>query len=167
MTSEGQGRREGMDKILVPLDFSEVTLDVLEHASLLARSLPAKLWLIHVGRPEPDFVGYGSGPQTVRDQVASKLREEHCRTKQVAEKLRRSGLDVTALCPQGATVKTILHEAEKLDVDQIVLGSHGRGALYRALLGSVSRGVLRQATCPVMIIPAKGKSGCASTLPSH
>ena len=141
--------------ILVPLDFSEVTLEVIDQASLLARSLDAKLWLIHVATPEPEFIGYETGPQTVRDRVALELRQEHRSTQQVAEKLRRSGLDVTALCPQGATVRTILQEAEKLDVDLIVMGSHGRGALHRALLGSVSEGVLHKATCPVMIIPVK------------
>ena len=141
--------------ILVPLDFSEVTLEVIDQASLLARSLDAKLWLIHVATPEPEFIGYETGPQTVRDRVALELRQEHRSTQQVAEKLRRSGLDVTALCPQGATVRTILQEAEKLDADLIVMGSHGRGALHRALLGSVSEGVLHKATCPVMIIPVK------------
>jgi nucleotide-binding universal stress UspA family protein len=55
-----------MDNILVPLDFQEATLDVLDHASLLAQSLSAKLWLVHVGDPDPDFVGYGVGPQSVR-----------------------------------------------------------------------------------------------------
>ena len=148
-----------MKEILVPLDFSDVTVEVIELASLLARSLQAKLWLIHVGRPEPDFVGYEAGPQTVRDQMASELRDEHRRAQQLAEKLRRSELDVTALCPQGATVKTILREAEKLDVDLILMGSHRHGAVYRALFGSVSKGVLHKATCPVVIVPAEHESG--------
>ena len=142
-----------MDGILVPLDFSEISMEVIAWARRLAESLPAKLWLIHVGDPEPDFVGYAAGPDTVRSQVATKLREEHRRTQQIAEQLRRSGLDATALCPQGATVKTILHEAEKLDITLILMGSHGRGALYRSVLGSVSEGVLHKATCPVMIVP--------------
>ncbi len=141
-----------MDNILIPLDFSETTLEVLDRASLLARSFSAKLWLIHVAPPEPDFVGYGAGPQTVRDQVASELRDEHRRTQQVAEKLRRSGLAATALCPQGATVKTILHEAEKLEVDLIVMGSRGHGKLRGLLLGSQSQKVLQHAPCPVMIV---------------
>ena len=144
-----------MDNILVALDFSKVTVQVIEHATLLARKLSAKLWLIHAGAPEPDFIGYDSGPQTVRDSVAGDLREDHRRTQQVAEKLRRSGLEATALCPQGPTVATILREAEKLHADLIVIGSHGRGALHRALLGSVSEGVLRKAECPVLIVPAR------------
>ena len=148
-----------MANIVVAIDFSPVTDQVIEHASLLARSLSAKLWLIHAGQPEPDFIGYDSGPQTVRDQVAGDLREEHRRTQQAAEKLRSSGIDATALCPQGSTVETILHEAEKLDADLIVIGSHGHGAIHRVLLGSVSEGVLRKAACPVMIVPAQSNDG--------
>ncbi len=143
-----------MYKILVPLDFSDAMQGVIDHASLLARSLPAKLWLIHVGSPEPDFVGYHEvGPKAERDRVAAELRGERLRTQQLAEELRSSGLDVTALGPQGATVETILQEAEELDVDLIVLGSHGRGAVYRALLGSVSEGVLHRSDVPVLIVP--------------
>ncbi len=148
-----------MYKILVPLDFSEVMQAVTDHASLLARSLPAKLWLIHVGSPEPDFIGYEVGPKAERDWMAAELRDERLRTQQLAEELRSSGLDVTALGPQGATVETILQEAEELDVDLIVLGSHGRGAVYRALLGSVSEGVLHKAHCPVTILPSERRSG--------
>jgi nucleotide-binding universal stress UspA family protein len=144
-----------VENILVALDFSEVTVEVIKHASQLGRALSAKLWLVHAGEPEPAFIGYESGPQTVRDAVAGDLREDHRRTQQVAEKLRRSGLEATALCPQGSTVETILREAEKLHADLIVMGSHGRGAVYRALLGSVSEGVLRKAACPVLIVPAR------------
>jgi len=156
MTSDAQ-EQQSILNILVPLDFSEVTVELLDYASMLARSLQAKLWLIHVGSPEPDFIGYEKSSGHFRDQFAEELREEHLRTQQVAEKLRRSGLDATALCPQGATVEVILREAEKLNADLIVLGSHGRGAIYRALLGSVSEGVLRKSPCPVMIVPGERK----------
>ena len=73
-----------MDNILVGLDFSDVPVEVIDRVSEFARALSAKLWLSHVGSPEPDFVGYKAGPQTVRDQVALELRDEHRRTQQVA-----------------------------------------------------------------------------------
>lgn len=148
-----------MEKILVALDFSEVTVDVLERGSRLARALPAKLWLVNVGSPEVGDPGAGRRRRRDRERVTLQLSDEHRRTQQAAQKLRRSGLDVTALCRHGAPVKTILHEAEELGADLIILGSHGRSALYRSLLGSVSEGVLRRAPCPVMIVPAEGERG--------
>jgi nucleotide-binding universal stress UspA family protein len=68
---------------------------------------------------------------------------------------RERGIDVTPLLIQGPTIGTILREAGKLDVDLIVLGSHGRGAALRALLGSTSEGVLHKAEVPVLIVPTR------------
>jgi len=139
--------------IMVPIDFSPSTPSVIATAGALSRAFGAKLWLVHVAPPDPDFVGYEVGPQTVRDQVARHLRDEHRQLQSEAEKMREAGIDVVALMLQGQTVETILSEAERLCADYIVMGSHGRGALLRRLVGSVSEGVLRGAPCPVTILP--------------
>ena len=147
-----------MRNILVALDFSTGTGAVITVASELVRALAADCWLLHVAAPDPEFVGYEVGPQSVRDQVATEMRGEHRELHEHAERMRAGGLRVTALQVQGPTVEKILHEAQRLQVDLIVIGSHGHGVLHRALLGSVSEGVLRGATCPVLIVPA-GKDG--------
>jgi nucleotide-binding universal stress UspA family protein len=143
-----------MRNILAAVDFSEISQQVLGRASLLAESLGARLWLIHVAAPEPDFVGYEAGPPGVRDQVAKHLREDDHRLQLIAEGSPERGVDTTALLVQGPTVETILKEAGKLEADLIVLGSHGRGAAPRALLGSTSEGVLHETDVPVLIVPA-------------
>ncbi|MEA3243534.1 MAG: universal stress protein, partial [Pseudomonadota bacterium] len=53
----------------------------------------------------------------------------------------------------GATAETILKKASELDVDMIVVGSHGRGAMYQLLVGSVSEGILHNSRCPVLVVP--------------
>jgi nucleotide-binding universal stress UspA family protein len=143
-----------MKQVLVALDFSEVTEEVVERAAVLAESLGARLWMIHAAAPEPDFVGYDAGPEGVRDRVAEHLREEHRDLQARAETLRERGIDARALLVQGPTVEVILREAEKLGAELIVLGSHGHGAVFRALLGSTSEGVLHKAQVPVLIVPA-------------
>ena len=143
-----------MEKVLVPIDFSDHTPAVLRAASELASALNAKLWLVHIADPEPDFVGYDAGPEGVRDRVAEHLREEHRDLQARAETLRERGIDARALLVQGPTVEVILREAEKLGAELIVLGSHGHGAVFRALLGSTSEGVLHKAQVPVLIVPA-------------
>jgi len=148
-------RRQGrMKNIAVAIDFSAVTGAVVEQAALLARAFRAHLWLIHVAAPEPEFVGYEPGPQTVRDQRALELRVEHRSLQALTERLRAEEIEATALLIPGPTVETILHEAEKTKADVIVLGSHGHGFLRRALLGSVSEGVLHDARRPVLIVPS-------------
>lgn len=144
-----------MRAVLVPVDFSEATDAVIAWAAGLAEALGGRLWLLHVAAPDPDFVGFEAGPDVVRDQRASELREEHRDLQGRAEVLRARGLDATALLVEGPTVEKILDEAERLGADLVVMGSHGRGALTRALLGSVSEGVLRGARCPVTILPGR------------
>jgi len=146
-----------MKNILAAVDFSEVTYAVIDRAGLLARSLGCHLWLIHAAEPDPDFVGWEPGPPGVRDQVARHLREEHRQLQTLAAEQREAGVDTTALLVQGPTVATILGEARKLDADLIVVGSHGRGAMYRVLLGSTSEGVLHKAHVPVLIVPSSAR----------
>jgi nucleotide-binding universal stress UspA family protein len=140
-----------MKNLAVAIDFSEVTGAVVEQAALLARALRAHLWLIHVAA-EPDL--YEAGPRTVRDRRALELRVEHRSLQALTERLRAEKIEATALLVSGPTVETILREAEKTKADLIVLGSHGHGFLRRALLGSVSEGVLHDARRPVLIVPS-------------
>src|SRR5262249_10947111 len=144
-----------MKTVVVPIDFSPVTADVVERAAELGKAFGAAVWLIYVAAPDPEFVGYEAGPSTVRDQVAHEMRDTHRRVQDEADRLRAGGVDATALQVQGSTVETILHEAERLHADVIVLGSHGHGALHRALLGSISEGVLHRAACPVLVVPSR------------
>lgn len=148
-----------MKTILVPVDFSPVTVAVIAQAAELADAFASTLWLVHVAAPDPDFVGHQAGPSNVRQQVAHELRNIHRRLQEHAQVLRERGLNATALQVQGAIADTILQEAERLGVDLIVLGSHGHGTLRRALLGSVSERVLHQTTCPVLIVPAGRRAG--------
>lgn len=144
-----------MTQVLAAVDFSEVTPAVIDQAVELTRSLRGELTLLHVAAPEPDFVGYEVGPQTVRDARAHELRQEHRRLQERAAALTHAGVPTQARLVEGSTVDTILHEAERLDARLIVIGSHGHGAWYQALVGSVSAGVVKASERPVLIVPAR------------
>ena len=143
-----------MKTILAAVDFSPVATDVVARAAELAKAFGATLWLVHVAAPDPDFVGYDSGPQSVRRTVAAELHDVHRRLQELSAELRTTGLECTGLLVQGSTQETIVREAERLEADLIVLGSHGYGAIRRALLGSVSEYVLHHAHRPLLILPA-------------
>jgi nucleotide-binding universal stress UspA family protein len=144
-------------KILVGVDLSEATEIIVKKVGDIAKALSAKVWLLHVVKPEPaDFYNEGHAPESVqsfRDSLAKRFSDEHRHIQETAEQLRKAGLDTTALVVQGAEVETMLKEASKLDIDMIVVGSHGRGAMYQLLLGSVSEEVLHKSECPVLVIP--------------
>lgn len=140
-------------RLLAALDFSDVTEQVLDQAAALADAFSAELTLLHVAAPDPDFVGYEAGPDTVRDTRAGELRGEHRKLQEFADGLRERGIPTRALLIQGPTIEKILDEAARTAAGTIVIGSHGHGALRRVLLGSVSEGVVRGATCPVHVVP--------------
>ncbi len=144
-----------MKNILVPVDFSDVSERVTDAAARFARAFHARLILLHVAPPEPEFIGYEPGPPSVRSSVARELVEEHKRIHKLDHELERKGLTVTSLVIQGYAVEKILAEAEKFEADLIVMGSHGHGAIRNLLVGSVTEGVMRKAKCPVLVIPRR------------
>src|SRR5918994_899205 len=116
--------------ILAAIDFSGFTEPILGAVQRIAAAAPeTRVWLLHVAEPDPSFVGYDAGPSVVRDQVAAEYRREHQKLQACAERLRRNGAEVSALLIQGAIVDTILTEAVRLDVQLIVMGLHGYGAI--------------------------------------
>ncbi len=140
-------------KVLAALDLARTTPDVLREARIWARRLSAELILIHVADPDPDFIGYGAGPESVRLAVAHKFTRAHQRLEALSVELRKEGLDATALLLQGATAETILREADRLSADVVLMGTRARGAVRELFVGSVSKEVLRQSTRPVLLIP--------------
>lgn len=143
-----------MKTILVPVDFSDATLPVVDTAALYARAFGASLILLHVAEPDPDFVGFEPGPMSVRQAVARDFRKERARLEEL--KARCGLAEVLTLDVQGPSVAKILEEAQRHDAGLIVMGSHGHGAIYELLVGSVTHGVLKGAPCPVLVVPAQG-----------
>lgn len=143
-----------MKTILAAVDFSDVTDAVLNHAAALAEAFGAKVYVIHVAAPEPSFVTYAPGPQHERDFRADELRDEHRKIQEYATALQERKIAAEALLVSGETINKLLEEADNLKADTIVIGSHGHGALYELLVGSVTDGILRKANRPVTIVPA-------------
>ena len=139
--------------LLVAVDFTPTSERVLQVARELAERDGGRILLLHVAEPDPDFVGYEAGPQVVRDQVADEFRTQRKALQEMAELLRSAGIDTTPLVVQGATADTILDQARRSEARYIVMGSHGRGAVYGLLIGSVSEAVIRRSAVPVVVVP--------------
>ncbi len=144
-----------MKTILVPVDFSDVTARLVETARTFAAAFGSRVVLLNVAEPEPDFVGFEAGPPTVRMSVARDFKAERQRLDELKTQLTSSGAEAIALHIQGPTVEKIQHEAEEQHAELIIMGSHGHGALYELLVGSVTQGVIKGSACPVLVVPAK------------
>lgn len=141
--------------ILVALDLSPSSREIVQQVELLFKIPSVKFWLLHVADPDPEFIGYADGPQYIRDAVAEELHQEHKAIQAIAEAMRSSQMDSTALLIRGYCPETILLEAQRLQADLIVMGSHGKGMMKQLILGSTSQAVIKDATIPVLVIPTK------------
>jgi nucleotide-binding universal stress UspA family protein len=143
-----------LETILVPVDFSDVTPEVVRHAGEMAKAFGGRVLLLHISEPEPDFVGYEAGPQAVRSTVARDFRTEHQQLDELKHTLTSAGVEVQALHIQGSLSEKIVSEARQHAASLIVVGTHGHGAFYNLLVGSVTASLLKEAPCPVLVIPA-------------
>jgi nucleotide-binding universal stress UspA family protein len=151
-------------KLLVAIDFSELADRIIGEAEGLARNLSAKVFLLHVIPPSSPAIDLLPDVETVLPREEPQKNErsfrlsdtpESAKLLAIATKLQRNGIDTTAIIAQNDEVTAIIEESEKNGADMIMLGSHGHGALFHLLIGSVSEGIIRQASCPVIIVPLK------------
>lgn len=129
--------------ILHPTDFSEHSEFAFRLACALARDYKARLVLLHV-IPTPMVVYYGTVPAETWSSVAE-VKEQLRQLEGRAHHVR-----VESQVMEGDAVDMILRAAEETNSDVIVMGTHGRTALPRLLMGSVAESVLRKAPCPVL-----------------
>ena len=145
-----------MKTILVPVDFSDVTLKVVKAAVHLAKPFQSRIILMHASEIGPPLMGMGSTPDAVPvpQNLESVAPPDHTeKLARLQEMISSIGLDSTTVEVEGNPADLILSQAENSRVDLIVLGSHSRGPLSHLFLGSVADGVLQRARCPVLIVP--------------
>ncbi len=128
-------------EILFATDFSETSAAAARTALDYARRLGARLHLLHV-------TWVGTDP-TVPPALPALARE------------LGDGVPVVTAVESGAPAAQIVRYAERKGIDLIVLGTHGRSGVSRALLGSVAERVVRTAPCPVLTVPAAGPVAAA------
>lgn len=142
-----------MKNILVGIDFDDRTGVLINKAVEVANRYGAKLWLLHVTSPPPEYVGFDATPHYVRDEREGILENEQKVLRDHAADITEKGIDAEGILIQGATIDGILMEAAKLNVDLIICGHHEHNFLYNMLFGSVSSSLVRKAKIPVLVFP--------------
>lgn len=136
--------------ILFPTDFSEYNDAALKLASTLAAEAQAKIYIIHVHDVQSLSAAMGEVAYMDAQTWHEQLREAEMRLASVVPSA--PGVDCERECLTGSPLVEILNFAESHDIDLIVMASHGRTGLSRLLMGSIAEGVMRKATCPVLIV---------------
>ena len=137
------------DRVLVPIDFSEISDTVLRFGVELTAAEGTTV-LLHVLEPLPlhfesAFGGFVNteGLERIRENARQLIEEA---------KAKFPGRSFTTEMREGKPAALILDAAAGLQVDLIVMGTHGRGGIEDLFLGSVAARVVRKARCPVMTI---------------
>lgn len=146
-----------MKRILVGVDYSDVSDRAVASAMQWAADLKAAVHLLHVIPPAPPLIVYASpgGGIPVPTATLPDTRKETARLKAVSRRLRRKGVEVGEEVVEGHVIDEILAAAERVDAEAIVVGSHGHSALYELLVGSVTEGILRRTRRPVWVVPSR------------
>lgn len=139
-------------KILVPIDFSAQCVEALRTAAELASRYSASITAVTVYEPLDWQVPEGTWAMTP-EQERRLFAAYETRLAEAEKLIRDLGVEkVETKLLQGSVASEIVAEARARECDLIVIGTHGRRGLSRALLGSVAERVLRTAPCAVLVV---------------
>jgi nucleotide-binding universal stress UspA family protein len=153
--------------VVVGIDYSRQADYALESAyDAACRAAPAELHVAHLWMPPElmnDFLVEGATPATLSaaftledHQVA--LRDHVDRLLAALPTFRAGTVGVATHVAHSTPVRGLTELASTLGADLVVVGSHGRQGVVRWLLGSVAEGLVRQASCPVLVIPPESSA---------
>ena len=140
--------------IVFATDFSPAAVDAQDWALRLCKQLGAPLVIVHAWELPSMMYGLdaagaptGTFLETMGEQ-AKKALDEHVR------ELLVEGLEVTGELRYGPAASQVCEVAKERNAQLIICGTHGRGGLGRALMGSVDTRVVHESNRPVLVVPA-------------
>ena len=138
-----------LEKILVPIDFSQFSAKALRYGEELATKFHAELHLLHAFEIMPIMNG-----DSVYFPPDLAVQEEAAAAKTLDEQQVDVPDDVHVVreMKHGHPFVEVVRYAKENDIGLIVMGTHGRGAIAHMLLGSVAERVVRKAPCPVLTV---------------
>lgn len=137
--------------ILVPTDFSEAASVALDYAVELAEKLGASVHVVHAF--ELPLVGFPDGTMTISAEMASRIIDAaQSALAELAKKHAPRKIALSTALEQADPRDAVLSAAKKVGADLIVMGTHGRRGIARALIGSVAENVVRTSSIPVLTL---------------
>jgi universal stress protein A len=146
--------------ILVPTDFSEYADYALDYAIELAKTLQARLTVLHVFHLSSLALGEAP-PAVLADTLEAMETHAQQQTQMALARVQKAGLQGDSAITEGIPFQVIIDTAERMDADLIVMGTHGRTGLTHALMGSIAEKVVCLAPCPVLVTRGKTEASDA------
>lgn len=143
-----------ISQILVPVDFSDVSMQALEYAVDLAKGVGAEVAAVFVVEPlyyaaPPTAYGAASQVAMMLDDQRKLGREQLAK---LAATMAKRGVKLRTVLQEGTPYERIADTAKRLKADLLVMATHGRSGLTHLLMGSVTEKVVRMSPCPVLTL---------------
>lgn len=155
-TIAGRPEDQAIRNVLVPVDGSPLSLEVMPHAVEFAKLFDARVVLLRVLEPATARTPRARAGRDL-EQVAEKFSDAEVamgNLQELAEKFRKEGVTVLTLVDEGDPVAGILGVCRFHDIDLVAMTTHGRSGISRLSAGSVTEKVLRNATVPILVVRA-------------
>ena len=141
----------GLKKILVPIDFSQLSQDALPYALQVAADFNAEITLVHVVQLFP--IDRLLGAEMTHQALIPSIKQAEADLQKMAAELRAStGIPTSVSVLTGTPHSALCEAARSLEADLVILTTHGYTGLNRFWLGSTAERVIRQAPCPVLAV---------------
>ena len=143
-----------LKNVLLPVDFSESSLKATEYALSLVSNFRATLHMLHVIEDPVVYLPmFESYPVPTREQFETYAQD---RLENWIAAEDSEGLKIELRWVHGKPFAEITSYAQENNIDLIIIGTHGRGAVTHLLLGSVAEKIVRKSPCPVLTVHASG-----------
>ncbi len=140
--------------ILCPVDFSDASRKAVRYAQEFAGSMGASLYLLNVVEPRPMAVDISLNYVPLEGDLEQAAKED---LEVVLKELTDGGFKAACGVEIGSPADVILDKIDEMDVNMVIMGSHGKKGLSRLIMGSVAETVVRKANCPVLIVKTEEK----------
>ncbi|MFC3159158.1 Nucleotide-binding universal stress protein, UspA family [Chryseobacterium arachidis] len=142
-----------MVNIVLPVDFGDKTEQLLEGAVKFAKQVNGRIYIIHVAPSDIGFAIGDMGFQYFPEVEENEIREELVQLNKIQQRILAHDIDCEHLLKQGIAKDIILEYSKEKNADFIVMGSHGRSGIYDVFVGSLTKGITKDSSVPVLVLP--------------
>ncbi|WP_245942536.1 universal stress protein [Candidatus Colwellia aromaticivorans] len=140
-----------MQKILVPINFSNDNEQIIQKSMQMAKAFSSSIYLVHVEQPIKDSSGRDNGDPIV--EMNNHYPDETAKLNALAHRIRDEDIETHAIFIEGVPSLSILDLAQKISAELIVMGTHGHAMITSLLLGGLSQAIIKESECPVLLVP--------------
>jgi len=144
--------RLALKRILVPTDFSEESLKAIRYAIRFAEQFAASVTLVHVFEPITYPVDMGYVPVAMQTHWDSLRASASQRLEGLAKQELKASVQGDTIVRCGSAFNEIVTVAKDLNIDLIIIATHGYSGLKHLVMGSTAERVVRHAPCPVLVV---------------